>query len=516
VAVAGIFAIADPARQQEALEALRKQLDVQDQLHGAEALQALQNQTRALEAQLSVRGASLEVQQQEALVQGQLNRLRDEGVQITPEAEAAIRAQAGAIVSLQHTLEASRRPLQEFAEAYESTFVKIQETTLQALQKTESALVDFFSTGRFNAAQLFQGIVRDFNQLAVHTLITRPLAGLADQLFQGLRGTAPAPGELSAVAGGGTPFARGGLVTRPTLALIGEAGPELVLPVHAMQAGGVVEEGDWVGTATEEEARAGVLARRAGYEEALSAAGSRVARQRGLRGLGGAAGAGIGGALGALLLAPPDLEKARALYAERFRAWTDPATGEVYVGSVDASKQITWASKVPGAVGYVAEPQDEGQGRQAGRALLALVGSLAGAYAGSRLGQAQHGAVLHGPTMLLAGEAGAEAIIPLRHGGIPVSLDAAGRPVSRLPSGVTLPLMPMPRLAEGGVIGGDALTPTWGGMGTAPAPWRTTPPALHLTMHVNGVQDTQGFRATQSQLMRGAALAFQREWARNL
>jgi len=35
-------------------------------------------------------------------------------------------------------------------------------------------------------------------------------------------------------------------------------------------------------------------------------------------------------------------------------------------------------------------------------------------------------------------------------------------------------------------------------------------------MNVNGVQDTQGFRATQSQIMRGAALAFQREWTRNL
>ena len=498
------------ANQETALATLRQQLDVQDQLHGAEALQALQNQTRALQAQLSVRGESLDVQQREAIVQRELNRLRDEGETITPATEARVRNEAKGLVSLQHTLEDSRRPLQQFAETYESTFVKIQDTTLQALQKTESALVDFFSTGRFNAAQLFQGIVRDFNQLAVHTLITRPLAGIADQLFQGLRGDAPALGGLSAVTGGSFALAGGGLVTHPTLALIGEAGPELVLPVRAMQDGGLVEED----VATEAEASAAVesLRQRGVYEAALAGA----SRRQALRGLGGAAGAGAGGALGALLLAPPDLQKAQAIYAERFRAWTDQATGDVYVGSVDASKNITWASKVPGAVGYVAEPQEEGAGRQAGRALLSLVGSLAGAYAGSRLRRAQQGAVLRGPTMLLAGEAGAEAIIPLRHGGIPVSLDAAGRPVSRLPSGVTIPLLPMPRLADGGVIGSSALPATWSSTAMSPAPWRTPSPALHLTMNVNGVQDTQGFRATQSQIMRGAALAFQREWTRNL
>src|SRR5215471_7757831 len=122
-ALPGIFAEADPARRQQALEALRKQLDVQEQLYGATALQALQNQTRALQEQLSVRGQSLEVQQREALVQTQLNQLRDQGQQITPDMEARIRDQAEGVVRLQRALEASRRPLQEFGEQYESTFV---------------------------------------------------------------------------------------------------------------------------------------------------------------------------------------------------------------------------------------------------------------------------------------------------------------------------------------------------------------------------------------------------------
>jgi len=467
------------------------------------AQEALAGQVAERREQLATMGGTLEQQRQAALVNAQVRALTQQGIrpELIQEALPGLRQTAVEIDNLGTALIDAQRPLQQFAETYESTFVKIQETTLQALQKTESALVDFFSTGRFNAAQLFQGIVRDFNQLAVHTLITRPLAGLADQLFQGLRGDAPALAGLSAVAGGGTPFARGGLVTRPTMALIGEAGPELVLPLRAMQEGGVVGED----VATDAEAQAAVQAIR-----------TRLARRQALRGLGGAVGAGAGGALGALLLAPPDLQKAQAIYAERFRAWTDQATGDVYVGSVDASKTITWASKVPGAVGYVAEAQEEGAGRQAGRALLSLVGSLAGAYAGGRLGRAQQGAVLRGPTMLLAGEAGPEAVIPLRHGGIPVALDAAGRPGARLPSGATIPLMPMPRLADGGVIGGSALPPTWSGAATSPAAWRTTSPALQLTMNVNGVQDTQGFRATQSQIMRGAALAFQREWTRNL
>jgi len=239
-ALPGIFAEADPARRQQALEDLRKQLDVQDQLYGAQALQALQNQTRALQEQLSVRGQSLEVQQREAIVQRELQRLRDEGQPITPELEAQAREQAAGLVRLQRALESARRPLQEFGEQYESVFVKMQEVTLSALQKTESALVDFFSGKKMDLRGLLDALLRDLTAMATRVLITKPLASAFDQLFNVARGLLPtvasaaAPGPI-AVEGVAPMSARamqaGGLITRPTLALLGERGPEMVIPM---------------------------------------------------------------------------------------------------------------------------------------------------------------------------------------------------------------------------------------------------------------------------------------------
>jgi hypothetical protein len=44
---------------------------------------------------------------------------------------------------------------------------------------------------------------------------------------------------IATIAGGGIPkMAEGGIVSKPTLALIGEAGPEAVVPLSKMNAGG--------------------------------------------------------------------------------------------------------------------------------------------------------------------------------------------------------------------------------------------------------------------------------------
>jgi len=537
----GLGAEQQALQAHEAVVQARLRVDAREQeeeQRAREAVVAARVRAEAAEEKAATDAAEAVVRarvRSEAAEDSYLQKLHDTTEELATQQAAieALRAHPGADVQVLRL----RRGLAGVTDLDKRTEAEGQLTTIeaqnQAIRRAQemvqlsrrvgTEIEQVFSDVWTNVFDLAEGKGQDFGKNLVQSLqrfFRQFMLDLVNTQLNALTGTSGQTGGWSGQLGatllrlfpGGSPqpAARGGLFTSPTLALVGEAGPELVLPVRAMQDGGLVEED----VATEAEASAAVesLRQRGVYEAALAGA----SRRQALRGLGGAAGAGAGGALGALLLAPPDLQKAQAIYAERFRAWTDQATGDVYVGSVDASKNITWASKVPGAVGYVAEPQEEGAGRQAGRALLSLVGSLAGAYAGSRLRRAQQGAVLRGPTMLLAGEAGAEAIIPLRHGGIPVSLDAAGRPVSRLPSGVTIPLLPMPRLADGGVIGSSALPATWSSTAMSPAPWSSTPPALHLTMNVNGVQDTQGFRATQSQIMRGAALAFQREWTRNL
>jgi hypothetical protein len=42
-----------------------------------------------------------------------------------------------------------------------------------------------------------------------------------------------------------------------------------------------------------------------------------------------------------------------------FKEWTDTLTGHPMIGGIDASKRMDWASKVPGAMGYLAEPIEQ-------------------------------------------------------------------------------------------------------------------------------------------------------------
>jgi hypothetical protein len=121
--------------------------------------------------------------------------------------------------------------------------------------------------------------------------------------------------------------------------------------------------------------------------------------------------------------------------------------------------------------------------------------------------------------MLLAGEAGSEAIIPLKQGGIPVSLDAGGRLVSRLPSGLTIPLSPMPRMAEGGMVG-EWVAPQGvaagrpGGAVDGRARYAAERPGPLVQMTVV-TPDASGFRASQSQIITQMGQQLRREMARN-
>jgi len=44
--------------------------------------------------------------------------------------------------------------------------------------------------------------------------------------------------KLGALAAGATPFAEGGIVSQPTIGLLGEAGPEAVIPLDRAGGGG--------------------------------------------------------------------------------------------------------------------------------------------------------------------------------------------------------------------------------------------------------------------------------------
>jgi lambda family phage tail tape measure protein len=130
----------------------------------------------------------------------------------------------------------------------------------------EDALVGFVQTGKLDFSTLVDSMIADLMQLSIRMAVLGPLAqalsGGFDSLVSGLFGSAPTlgSGEPGAAPGPGTgglyaeggvfahgnviPFAYGGVVDRPTLfpmangmGLMGEAGPEAVLPLKRLSSG---------------------------------------------------------------------------------------------------------------------------------------------------------------------------------------------------------------------------------------------------------------------------------------
>jgi lambda family phage tail tape measure protein len=159
------------------------------------------------------------------------------------------------------------RALRDYADQAMNAASAAEQVTTQAFQGMEDALVGFVQTGKLDFASLVDSMLADLTRLALRMAVLGPLAkalGGADGLFSGLFGGASTPtagsGETGAAPGPGTgglyaqggvfahgaviPFALGGVVDRPTLfpmargyGLMGEAGPEAVLPLKRLSSG---------------------------------------------------------------------------------------------------------------------------------------------------------------------------------------------------------------------------------------------------------------------------------------
>ena len=396
-----------------------------------------------------------------------------------------------------------------------------------------------------------------------------------------------------------TAAARGGIFTKPTRVLLGEEGPEAVIPlktggvmtpaagqlaalvmrgvmhpnIPALAEGGVVD--GW-GMAEDDFALydryLAIVARTKRLteaEDASTAAGGdwmKMARQ--FLPIAGAVAGGTGAAWIAGSSSTDDEE-----YNKAFALHRDPITGHVIQGGeydyatgktsggVDTVTGLDWASKVPGARGYVAKPSTGGSSWS--QALLSLAGSVAGTYAGQYAGSlfgsgaagttatgsvagdqaayqaiadrsiglygAQHGGRFDKATRVLLGEAGPEAVIPLRGGKIPAMMDGQGRMKTRLPNGIDIPLalpqLPMPHFAEGGVVGGGmpvmASSRAWGVMPEGGAYGRVgqmgNPGGYAGPLVVMNVStpDVGSFKASRDQLLREAAITLRGTMARN-
>jgi lambda family phage tail tape measure protein len=157
------------------------------------------------------------------------------------------------------------RALRDYADQAMDAASAAEQVTSQAFQGMEDALVGFVQTGKLDFASLVDSMIADLARLAIRMAVLGPVAkvlGGAGGWLSGLFDSAPTPGsgEPGAAPGPGTgglyaeggifthgtaiPFAQGGVVDRPTLfpmargyGLMGEAGPEAVLPLQRLSSG---------------------------------------------------------------------------------------------------------------------------------------------------------------------------------------------------------------------------------------------------------------------------------------
>mgnify|MGYP003133916531 CR=1 FL=1 len=137
----------------------------------------------------------------------------------------------------------TKSPLQSFADTAFKITDQVEQAFVNAFKGMEDALVKFVLTGKLNFRDLANSILADLTRMLVRAAITKPLFGF---LFPNLAdGGVLSGGKLVKSAKGNVfaknkivPYASGGIVNKPTLfpmangmGLMGEAGPEAVMPL---------------------------------------------------------------------------------------------------------------------------------------------------------------------------------------------------------------------------------------------------------------------------------------------
>ncbi len=148
--------------------------------------------------------------------------------------------------------EGARRAFADYADAATNTGAQIKQAIGSALGGLENALVGFVQTGKLEWKSLIDSMIADLVRLFIRSQILGPLAqGLGGPFGGGGAGlVGSTPGATFTAQGAAfesgrkLAFARGGVVGRPTLfplargiGVMGEAGPEAILPLKRLPGG---------------------------------------------------------------------------------------------------------------------------------------------------------------------------------------------------------------------------------------------------------------------------------------
>jgi len=128
--------------------------------------------------------------------------------------------------------------LDKYRDAIKDVGSDVEDAVTNSVKGMEDTFTTFFSTGSFGFEQWADSVLNDINRILTRQLIVGPMIDVIKGFGSGGGG-----GILSNLFGGGSsgagavtplPMATGGIVTQPTNTILGESGPEAVIPLSRM------------------------------------------------------------------------------------------------------------------------------------------------------------------------------------------------------------------------------------------------------------------------------------------
>ena len=168
----------------------------------------------------------------------------------------------------------SKSPFATFTDELNDFDNALEQVTVNGFKKLEDSILQFVQTGKLAVKDLVRSILADFAKLMIRETVTKPLFSIfRNAITNTLSGGGSIPGldfapgtegywdtdmPIPSAKGntfarnGIVPYSKGGVIRNPTMSLMGEKGPEAVLPLQRGRGGrlGVAMQGGGGGATT--------------------------------------------------------------------------------------------------------------------------------------------------------------------------------------------------------------------------------------------------------------------------
>lgn len=224
---------AETPEERRALEdAMRAKLAAQDDANVAARLRSIEAETKLMEKQAQLAKLPAREREIEIRVLEEVNRLKEQGIELEQAQIDTIRANI--------TKQLADKEFADGARQQADAYVEVWQTAANGIGSAlETAMSQALNNGKIEAGDILKGLVNDITMAIFRAYITRPLTEGIMSLIGAQGFVSDAAGTRMGYAHGGVlAFASGGVVNSPTLfpmargaGLMGEAGPEAVLPL---------------------------------------------------------------------------------------------------------------------------------------------------------------------------------------------------------------------------------------------------------------------------------------------